>query len=304
MSTVSRTRATAVGATAVLMWGVLALFTTLSGDVPPFLLTAIAFSIGGLLMICKWVIRGENIAAHLHQPLGAWVLGVVGLFGYHFLYFLALKSAPPVQAGLIAYLWPLLIVMFSALLPGEKLRWFHVIGAISGLVGTVVLVSGSAGLELKRSEYFGYFLALACAFTWSGYSVLNRRFGTVPTDTVGAFCVVVAVLSFIAHLVFEETIMPANMIEWLAVIGLGLFPGRFGIFCMGLRNKAWRYPSFGCNFICRTFNLNHCVNSIRNGYVDLERVLELCVHHWRRCHQFKRAVFDDLTPKSIPLTQI
>ena len=154
MSTLSRTRATAVGATAVLMWGVLALFTTLTGDVPPFLLTAIAFSIGGLLMICKWIIRGDDIISHLRQPVGAWVLGVVGLFGYHFLYFLALKSAPPVQAGLIAYLWPLLIVVFSALLPGEKLRWFHVIGAISGLVGTVVLVSGSASLELNRSEYF------------------------------------------------------------------------------------------------------------------------------------------------------
>ena len=168
MSIISRTRATVVGATAVLMWGVLALFTTLTGDVPPFLLTAIAFSIGGLLMICKWIIRGDDIVSHLRQPVGAWVLGVVGLFGYHFLYFLALKSAPPVQAGLIAYLWPLLIVVFSALLPGEELRWFHVIGAISGLVGTVVLVSGSASLELTRSEYFGYFLALACAFTWSG----------------------------------------------------------------------------------------------------------------------------------------
>ena len=138
MPTISRTRATAVGATAVLMWGVLALFTTLTGEVPPFLLTAIAFSIGGLLMICKWIMRGDDIVSHLRQPIGAWVLGVVGLFGYHFLYFLALKSAPPVQAGLIAYLWPLLIVVFSALLPGEKLCWFHVIGAISGLVGTVV----------------------------------------------------------------------------------------------------------------------------------------------------------------------
>ncbi|NCX55510.1 MAG: EamA family transporter, partial [Rhodobacterales bacterium] len=234
MSTVSRTRATAVGATAVLMWGVLALFTTLTGDVPPFLLTAIAFSIGGILMICKWILRGDDILSHLRQPLGAWVLGVTGLFGYHFLYFLALKSAPPVQAGLIAYLWPLLIVVFSALLPGEKLRWFHVIGAISGLVGTIVLVSGSSSLELNRSEYFGYFLALACAFTWSGYSVLNRRFGTVPTDTLGAFCIVVAVLSFIAHLRFEETIMPVNMIEWLAVIGLGLFP-------VGLAFFAWDY---------------------------------------------------------------
>ena len=229
-----RTKATAIGATAVLMWGVLALFTTLTGDVPPFLLTAFAVSIGGILMIVKWIILGDNIVAHLRQPIGAWVLGVTGLFGYHFLYFLALKSAPPVQAGLIAYMWPLLIVVFSALLPGERLRWFHVCGAVSGLAGTIVLVAGSVDLSLKQSEYFGYVLALACAFTWSGYSVLNRKFGTVPTDTVGAFCIVVAVLSFIAHLVFEKTIMPADLIEWLAVLGLGIFP-------VGLAFFAWDY---------------------------------------------------------------
>jgi drug/metabolite transporter (DMT)-like permease len=286
------------------MWGVLALFTTLTGDVPPFLLTAIAFSIGGLLMIGKWIIRGDDIVSHLHQPVGAWVLGVVGLFGYHFLYFLALKSAPPVQAGLIAYLWPLLIVVFSALLPGEKLRWFHVIGAISGLVGTIVLVSGSASLELNRSAYFGYFLALACAFTWSGYSVLNRRFGTVPTDTVGAFCIVVAVLSFLAHLVFEETIMPANTTEWLAVIGLGLFPVGLAFFAWDYGTKHGDIQVLGAISYAAPLISTIVLDCIRHGRVDLECVLGLCVHRWGCCSQLKRAFSYDTAPQSISLIQM
>ncbi len=221
----ARTRATLVGATAVLMWGMLALLTTLTGHVPPFQLVAMSFTVATAMISLKWIIKGERPLAFLRQPLGAWTLGVGGLFGYHFFYFMALRNAPPVEAGLIAYLWPLLIVLLSALLPGERLRWWHVAGAFAGLAGTVVLVTDGAGIGGFKSEYtLGYAMAGACALTWSAYSVVNRRFGTVPTDTVGGFCAATAVLAAISHLAFETTVWPADAGEWLAVLGLGLLP--------------------------------------------------------------------------------
>ncbi len=223
------TRATLIGGTAVLMWGLLALLTTLTGQVPPFLLAALAFSVATALIAVKWVIGGDDVVAHLRQPVGAWATGVSGLFGYHFFYFMALRNAPPVEAGLIAYTWPLLIVVFSALLPGERLRWWHLAGAMAGLGGTVLLVTdgggGLAGFGGFKSEFaFGYAMAAVCALTWSTYSVVNRRFGRVPTDTVGGFCAVTAVLAAMAHAAFEDTVWPAGPSEWLAVAGLGLLP--------------------------------------------------------------------------------
>jgi len=218
-------KATLIGGTAVLMWGLLALFTTLTGQVPPFLLAALAFSVASGLVLIKWIVRGEDIRSYLSQPVGAWALGVTGLFGYHFFYFMALRNAPPVEAGLIAYMWPLLIVLFSALLPGERLRWWHVAGALTGLVGAVLLVTGGKGVDGFKSEFLlGYLMATACALTWSTYSVVNRRFQGVPTDTVGGFCAVTAMLAAGAHILFEETIWPADTGEWLAVMGLGLLP--------------------------------------------------------------------------------
>ena len=218
-------RATLIGGTAVLMWGLLALFTTLTGQVPPFLLIALAFSIASSFVFIKWIVRRENIVRHLKQPVGAWVLAVSGLFGYHFFYFMALRNAPPVEAGLIAYMWPLLIVLFSALLPGERLRWWHVAGAIAGLAGAVLLVTDGKGPGSFKTDYvLGYLMAVACALTWSTYSVLNRRFRHVPTDTVGGFCAVTAMLALAAHLIFEKTVWPADAGEWLAIFGLGLLP--------------------------------------------------------------------------------
>ncbi len=216
-------RATLIGGTAVLMWALLALFTTWTGTVPPFQLAALSFGVAFALTCCVWVWRGRSPVRYLRLPVSVWVLGVGGLFGYHAFYFTALRNAPPVEAGLIAYLWPLLIVVFSALLPGERLRWYHLAGAAMGLGGTYVLVTVGGTPALETEYWIGYAAAIACALTWSSYSVLSRRAGHVPTDAVGGFVGVTALLALAAHLLTETTVWPEGW-QWLAVLGLGLGP--------------------------------------------------------------------------------
>src|ERR1700747_2374052 len=136
--------ATLIGLTAILMWSLLSVLTVATGKIPPFQLAAMTFAIGALVAALAGIGCGEPIKA-LRQPLVAWIVGVGGLFGYHALYFLALRYAPPAEAGLLNYLWPLLIVLFSSLLPGERLALHHVIGAALGLAGSVLLFAGNTG---------------------------------------------------------------------------------------------------------------------------------------------------------------
>ena len=221
----NRSLATLVGGTAVLMWATLALFTTMTGQIPPFQLAAMAFGVAFILSCVKWAFSPRAALEALCQRPVVWLFGVGGLFGYHFFYFMALKNAPPVEAGLIAYMWPLAIVVCSALLPGEALRWYHVVGALAGLVGTVILVLGGSedGIGFDARYTLGYAMAVMCAVTWTSYSLISRRFGSVPTDIVGGFCGASAVLSVICHLAFEETLMPVGN-QWLAVLALGIGP--------------------------------------------------------------------------------
>jgi drug/metabolite transporter (DMT)-like permease len=223
-------RATLIGFTAVLMWAVLALLTTVSGTVPPFQLVAMSFAVAFALALGKWIAARENPLRHLRQPAPVWLVGVYGLFGYHALYFTALRSAPAVEASLIAYLAPLLIILFSALLPGERLRWYHLLGAAAGLLGAAVLVTGGkAAIGFKAKFLTGYLAALACALIWSSYSVLSRRFAHVPSDIVGGYCGAAAVLGLVCHLLFERTVWPHGL-ELIAVFGLGLGPVGAAIF--------------------------------------------------------------------------
>jgi drug/metabolite transporter (DMT)-like permease len=152
-----------------------------------------------------------------------WTLGIYGLFGYHFFYFLAIKNAPPVEANLINYLWPLLIVVFSAFLPGERLRWFHLTGAAAGFLGAALLVTRGQSFQLDPAYSLGYAAAVGAALLWSSYSVLSRLFGSIPTDSVGGFCGATALLSAGCHFLFEQSVWPTG-IEWLAILCLGLGP--------------------------------------------------------------------------------
>ncbi|MDP2579241.1 EamA family transporter [Shimia thalassica] len=218
----TRTRATAIGFVAVLLWALLALFTVGTAPTPPLLLNAICFTIGGTIGLI-WTMRNGGFSVLRAVSWKVYVFGTLGLFGYHALYFSALRLAPAAEAGLIAYLWPLLIVLFSGLLPGEHLKAGHLIGALCGFFGAALIIQGG-GNGFNAEALPGYVLALLCALTWSGYSVFSRRLGDAPTETVAVFCIATAILSAITHVAFEDTVWPVGAMGWASAIALGLGP--------------------------------------------------------------------------------
>ena len=234
--------ATTIGLIAILLWSMLALLTAATGTIPPFQLNAMTFLIGGLVGVMSWIVRPQGLKALRQKPV-VWALGIGGLFGYHALYFAALRWAPPAESGLINYLWPLLIVLFSSLLPGEHLRRAHITGALLGFAGVVVLIAGRGAFD-ARAEYMpGYICAFIAAFVWAGYSVLSRRFGRVPTDAVAGFCLMTSLLSLVCHLAFETTVWPETTTQWLALLALGLGPvgAAFYVWDIGMKRGDIRF---------------------------------------------------------------
>jgi drug/metabolite transporter (DMT)-like permease len=218
----SKTLATLTGFGAVLLWSLLALLTVRTAPVPPFLLNALTFALGGAVGLV-WIAFTGGFAQLARVPAKVYLIGTAGLFGYHFLYFSALRMAPAAEAGLISYLWPLLIVLMSGLLPGESLRPGHIIGALIAFGGVALIVTaGGAGFDAASLP--GYALAFLCALTWAGYSVVSRSFGTVPTASVAVFCLATAALSLVAHVALETTVWPVGAGGWMAVVALGLGP--------------------------------------------------------------------------------
>jgi drug/metabolite transporter (DMT)-like permease len=227
----ARTRsATLSGVVAILLWSSLALLTVVTADLPPFEILALSFAIGG---VCSLTGSGRwrDRLAGMRQPWPSFGLAVLALFGYHALYFIAFRHAPAVEVNLINYLWPLLIVVFAAFLPGVRLQPMQLAGTALGLAGVMFMVTRGQGLRIEPGHWLGYLAALGAALTWSVYSVLNRRFHAVPSSAIGAACWVVALLAAATHGLFETYVAPSG-IQWLVLILMGLGP-------VGIAFRLW-----------------------------------------------------------------
>ena len=202
---------------AIALWASLASLGVSLTHIPPFLLTGIALIIGSV-PAWPFVLRDPS---QWRIPLRTLALGVYGLFAYHFLLFIALRHAPPVEANLVNYLWPLFIVVLApVVLPGVALRLPHVLAALLGFAGAAIAIVG--GRELSGTLAWGYLPALAAAFIWATYSLLTKRVAAFPTTAIGLFGLVSGVLSLLCHVLLEPSVALQPR-DWalLAVLGLG-----------------------------------------------------------------------------------
>ena len=225
------------GIITILLYSSLAILSIFTASIPAFELTSMAFFVASFVGLAILKKQKVHVKQLFKIPAKAWIIGISGLFGYHFFYFLAIKNAPAVEANLINYLWPLLIVIFSSFLPNEKLRWFHILGAILGLIGAFLLVSKGGSFSFETQYMWGYIFAVTSALIWASYSVISRTLSHIPTFAVTGFCIATAMLSGICHFIFETTVIP-NSTELFGILMLGLGPvgGAFYLWDYAVKN--------------------------------------------------------------------
>ncbi|MBV1775392.1 EamA family transporter [Burkholderiaceae bacterium DAT-1] len=208
---------------AILQWGSLAALTVHLASVPPFLLLGLTLCVGSLTCLPSW--RAWRV------PVRTFAVGTGGIFGYHLCLFLALRSAPPLDAMLINYLWPLLIVLLSPLvLSGVRLQARHIAGGIAGFAGCALVMLGKGEFGFAGQYGAGYGLAMAAAVLWALYSLLTRRLPAFPSAAVGGFCLMSGVLALMTHALIEPA-FSLTISQWGMVLLLGLGPMGIAFYC-------------------------------------------------------------------------
>ena len=219
---------------AIVLWATLAALGVSLSHVPAFLLTGLALIAGSLiaLPLSRFDLRQWRV------PLPTLALGVYGLFGFHFLLFIALRHAPPVQANLVNYLWPLgIVVMAPLFLPGVSLTARHVLAALAGFAGAVLaILGGRADASASAVWAWGYVPALGSAFIWASYSLMTQRVRRFPTAAIGSFALASGLLSLLCHAWLEPTTtLSARDGFLIALLGLGPLGGAFFLWDAALK---------------------------------------------------------------------
>jgi drug/metabolite transporter (DMT)-like permease len=230
---------------AIGLWSSLATLGVALGHVPPFLLTGLSLLIGSLIAL---PLSGFRLS-RWKVPPSTLALGIYGLFSYHFLLFLALRHAPPVQANLVNYLWPLFIVVLApVILPGMTLRPVHVFAALLGFAGAAVVILGGAPSAATGPDVvgvvwaWGYVPALAAAFIWASYSLLTKRVAAFPTAAIGGFALISGLLSLLCHALMEPAVALSTR-DWtlITLIGLGPMGAAFFLWDKALKTGDARH---------------------------------------------------------------
>jgi len=217
---------------AIALWASLATLGVRLAHVPPFLLTGLALLVGSIPAWGHW--RDWRV-----RP-AALLLGIYGLFGFHLLLFIALRYAPPVQANLVNYLWPLFIVVLAPLfLRSVRLHAVHVLAALVGFAGAALAIVGGRGLD--GGFAWGYLPALGSAFIWASYSLGTRRLADAgagfPTAAIGLFALVSGVLSLVCHALLEPRIaLGSGDAVLIALMGLGPLGAAFYLWDRALKH--------------------------------------------------------------------
>ncbi|WP_430246376.1 DMT family transporter [Neorhizobium sp. DAR64861/K0K2] len=225
--------ASLIGAAGVVLWATETVLVTVTTAVPPLQTVALAFMFAAAMSPAVWIATGSHPLEAFRQPFSVWALTVGALVGYHSCIYYATQQAPPAAAALLQSTTPLMIVVASAFLPGERLRWWHVVGATLGFIGVVLLIDTGSGVGNTASAIFYLCVIGVAAALWGLYSVLTRLLPDVPSSVLGLFYAASAIVTFAAHLLLEDWVQP-NSTEWMAIAALGIFP-------MGLAIYFWDF---------------------------------------------------------------
>ncbi len=210
---------------AIALWATLASLGLALRHLPPFFLTGVALLIGSTLAL-PFVVRNPQ---QWRIPPATLALGVYGLFGFHFLLFIALRHAPAVEANLVNYLWPLfMVVLAPLLLRNVQLRGVHIVAALLGFAGAAIAILGAAtpsaaGGASAGPWAWGYVPALGSALIWASYSLWTQRVPAFSTAAVGLFGLVSGVLSLLCHWALEPVVTLQNQ-DWWLLLAMGLGP--------------------------------------------------------------------------------
>lgn len=128
----------------------------------------------GLLLIPggSWKLLLQTTSSEWKRSL---LMGFLNPFAYYLILFKAYELLPAQEAGVLNYSWPVVLVILSVPLLGQKIGKIGILAIIVSFSGLLVISTKGNILGLQFGNPKGVVLAVGSAFFWALYWIINMK---------------------------------------------------------------------------------------------------------------------------------
>ncbi|MDT3425769.1 drug/metabolite transporter (DMT)-like permease [Paenibacillus forsythiae] len=153
------------------------------------------------------------------------LMSVLGVVGYNFLLYEALRFTTSMNAALVNAMNPALIVLFSSLFLREKISLAKGVGLLVSLLGVLlVLTKGQLQLIFQTEYNLGDLLMLAAILVWTFYSILGRKMKGLPPISATAISALMGLLLILPFFLASGIQLPLSPKATMGILYIGIFP--------------------------------------------------------------------------------
>jgi drug/metabolite transporter (DMT)-like permease len=221
---------------AVCFWGASFIATKIAlGQLNPVNIIFIRLILASVLLgiIALYTKRSFKISLKNHGFI--FILSLIAVF-HLWIQVTGLKYTSASNTGWIIGITPVFMAILGFFIFSEKFTLFKITGILIAFFGLLLLISRGDFLSIDFISNKGDFLILASAFTWSVYSMVNKKITiTYPPLMTILFQFIIMAIVIIPFNVNETTIKIISQLSiqiWLALFFLGFF-------CSGVAYVLW-----------------------------------------------------------------
>lgn len=201
--------------------------------IPTYTLTFLRFFYATIILFFVMKRMGVDFKLEKDKIPVYLLTGTVGMFGYHILFFTALKFTTAINSSIIAAINPMMTALLAMIFLRSKLKAKQAFGISLSFVGVFLTITGADLSVLQNfSINKGDLWMLAAVAAWAAYSIISKSRGKGISPIVLTYnSFLVCTILLIPFVVYERpwTFLPSVPVSaHMAVLYMSIFPSVIG----------------------------------------------------------------------------
>lgn len=221
---------------AVVAWGISFIATKIAlRAVSPVTIINLRLILAVILLSIFAIVTKQSFKIELKKHFGILILALVAVF-HLWIQVTGLQYTSASNTGWIIGTTPVFMALLGILFFKEKLSLLNIIGIVVSTFGLLLLISKGYLSSIGFVSNKGDFMVLASAFTWSIYSIINKKiamsYSPLMTTLFLFMIMAVILIPFNVNQIVINSVLNMSTGEWGAIIFLGLI-------CSGVSYVLW-----------------------------------------------------------------